>query len=118
MLDDVRIARLDAGEDASRVVQLDRVVAAVIKCRVALLVACWLSQAAHADRIVVMEGGRVIQPHPEDPFSLSPGPGHIGYDSYIEGPMVIARIEARGHRVSHTASSRDCKEKQESIYGD
>lgn len=41
--------------------QLDRAAAAVTRGRSALLVAHRLSQAAHADRIVVMESGRIIE---------------------------------------------------------
>ncbi|MFC6715358.1 ABC transporter ATP-binding protein [Branchiibius cervicis] len=52
-------ANAEAGSDTSR--QLDRAFAAVVRGRAAVVIAHRLNQAADADRILVMESGRVVE---------------------------------------------------------
>jgi len=65
-------ATAEAGSAGARL--LERVATAALRGRTAVIVAHRLTQAVTADRVVVLENGRVVQNGPHDTLVAEPGP--------------------------------------------
>jgi ABC-type multidrug transport system fused ATPase/permease subunit len=106
----LRAARAEAGSAGARV--LEKAVARAVDGRTALIVAHRLSQAATADRIIVMDAGRIAETGRHDELRTAGGPtppsGRHGRAPEAQGPARKAspRVHARPGSAGDRAGQR------------